>query len=156
MNDISVFTLTSGLHDEASVNAISDSFLRSVLPDGFDFRGPDFTTFGDYSLDLIFVRTGGSEGLFKAVLPELLEKGVRHFLLLTSGKSNSLAASLEILSYLRASGLGGEVIHGSEAYTAGRIRTLHEVSSARRRLRGMRLGVVGAPSDWLIATELFV
>jgi len=153
MNDISIFTLTSGLHDEASVQTISDAFLRSVLPDGFDFRGPDFSTFGAHTLDLIFVRTGGSEGLFKAALPSLLEKGIRHFLLLTSGKSNSLAASLEILSYLRANGLGGEVIHGSEAYTAGRIRALAEVSAARRKLRGMRLGVVGAPSDWLIASH---
>lgn len=153
MKDISIFTLTSGLHDEDSVKTISDSFLRSVLPGGFDFRGADFASFGTHVLDLIFVRTGGSEGLFKSVLPELLEKGERHFLLLTSGKSNSLAASLEILSYLRANGLGGEVIHGSETYTAGRISALYEIASARRKLRGMRLGIIGAPSDWLIASH---
>ena len=153
MNGISIFTLTSSLHDETSVKRISDEFLRSVLPDGFDFRGADLSTFGEHDLDLIFVRTGGSEGLFKAVLPTLLEKGIRRFHLLTSGKSNSLAASMEILSYLNKSGLSGEIIHGSVAYVSSRIKALASVEAAKKKLCGMRLGVIGKPSDWLIASD---
>ena len=41
-------------------------------------------------------RTGGTESIFEELFPSL--KG--NILLLTSGRSNSLAASLEILSYL--------------------------------------------------------
>ena len=83
----------------------------------------------------------------------MLERGIGRYYLLTSGKSNSLAASLEILSYLRQQGLQGEVLHGSEAYLQARIGALEKVQEARARLSGMRIGVIGQPSDWLIASQ---
>ena len=151
---IAVYTITSGLHDEASVSKLSDAFLKGIFPDGdFLFRGSDFSDFGTHTLDLIYVRTGGAEGIFKALLPEMLARGTERYYLLTSGKSNSLAASLEILSYLRQQGLKGEVLHGSDSYVAGRIQLLASVQEARARLKEMRIGVIGQPSDWLIASQ---
>ena len=151
---IAVYTITSGLHDEASVSKLSDEFLKQVFPEGdFVFRGADFSDFGAHTLDLIYVRTGGAEGIFKALLPEMLARGTERYYLLTSGKSNSLAASLEILSYLRQQGLKGEVLHGSDAYVARRIQVLATVQEARTRLKDMRIGVIGQPSDWLIASQ---
>jgi L-fucose isomerase-like protein len=151
---IAVYTITSGLHDEAAVSRLSDAFLKGVFPEGdFEFKGADFSDFGTHTLDLIYVRTGGAEGIFKALLPEMLARGINRYYLLTSGKSNSLAASLEILSYLRQQGLQGEVLHGGDAYVAGRIRILARVREARERLKGMRIGVIGQPSDWLIASQ---
>ena len=112
-----VYTITSGLHDDAAVSRISDEFLQGVFPQGgYEFKGADFRDFGTHDLDLIYVRTGGAEGIFKSLLPEMLARGVDRYYLLTSGKSNSLAASLEILSFLRQQQIGGEVIHGSEEY----------------------------------------
>ena len=132
---IAVYTITSGLHDEASVSKLSDEFLKNVFPEGdFVFRGADFSDFGTHTLDLIYVRTGGAEGIFKSLLPEMLARGTERYYLLTSGKSNSLAASLEILSYLRQQGLKGEVLHGSDAYVARRIQVLATVQEARARL----------------------
>ena len=152
---IAVYTITSGLHDEAAVSKLSDAFLAGVFPDGdFIFKGADFSDFGTHTLDLIYVRTGGAEGIFKALLPEMLARGIERYYLLTSGKSNSLAASLEILSYLRRQGLKGEVLHGSDAYVAGRIQELATVLEARARLKDMRIGVIGQPSDWLIASQM--
>ncbi|MCR5071449.1 MAG: hypothetical protein K6A62_05930 [Bacteroidales bacterium] len=149
-----VYTITSGLHDEASVARLSDAFLGSIFPEGgYELRGADYSDFGTHALDLIYVRTGGAEGIFKQLLPDLLARGVKRFLLLTSGQSNSLAASLEILSYLQQQGLQGEVLHGSADYLRRRIQTLEAVAVAREKLRGTRLGVVGAPSDWLIASQ---
>ncbi len=151
---IAIFTLTSGLHDEASVSRISDEFLRGVFPEGgYEFKGADFSSFGTHDLDLIYVRTGGSESLFKSLLPEMLARGTERYYLLTSGKSNSLAASLEILSYLRQQGLKGEVLHGSPEYLSRRIQLLETVSLGRRKLSGTRIGVIGQPSDWLIASH---
>ena len=151
---IAIYTITSGLHDEAAVTRLSDAFLKGVFPEGdYTFRGADFSDFGTHTLDLIYVRTGGAEGIFKALLPEMLARGIDRYYLLTSGKSNSLAASLEILSYLRQQGLKGEVLHGSDAYVSARIHTLEKVQEARARLREMRIGVVGQPSDWLIASH---
>ena len=154
MNTIAIYTLTSALHDEASVARITDGFLADIFPEGgYDFPGSDFSGFGSGALDLIFVRTGGTEGIFKPLLPELTARGVRRFHLLTSGKSNSLAASMEILSYLRQQGLEGEIIHGATATVRRRIAELARVAEAREKLRGTCLGVIGKPSDWLIASD---
>ena len=151
---IAVYTITSGLHDEASVNRLSDEFLAGVFPDGnFDFKGSNFADFGTHSLDLIYVRTGGAEGIFKQLLPEMLARGTERYYLLTSGKSNSLAASLEILSYLRQQGLKGEVLHGQADYLQHRVQVLATVAEARKKLQGTRIGVIGQPSDWLIASQ---
>ena len=163
MKQTAVYTITSGLHDEAAVKRLSDTFLSGIFPDGdFDYEGSDFGNFGSHALDLIYVRTGGAEGIFKALLPELLKKNtvlggnrggrIRPFYLLTSGASNSLAASLEILSFLRQQGLRGEVLHGSNEYVAGRIGLLSASAQAIKALEGLTVGVIGKPSDWLISS----
>jgi len=166
--DIAVYTLTSTLHDEAAVGRISSEFLDSVLPGGgYSFRGGDFSDFGTHSLELIFVRTGGTEGIFKALMDEGRFAGTEQFHLLTSGKSNSLAASMEILSYLRQRGISGEIIHGSPEYVEARIS---ELSAERVKAPAidppspdpdihvqagqvLRIGVIGRPSDWLISSD---
>ena len=149
---IGLYTLTSPLHDEAAVNAVSSVFVSEIedaLGMRFDFRGSDFSDYGSHDLDLIYVRTGGTEGLFK----EIYDNICGPIRILTSGKSNSLAASMEILSFLNAQGRTGEIIHGSIGYVASRIGVLAKVSEALRKLDGSRLGVIGAPSDWLISSE---
>lgn len=150
--NIGLYTLTSPLHDEAAVNAVSSAFLAEIEKEtgiAFDFKGSDFSDYGTHDLDLIFVRTGGTEGLFKEILPKL-DGPIR---ILTSGKSNSLAASMEILSYLNQHERSGEIIHGSVSYIAERIHTLAKVSAAMDKLKGSRLGIIGRPSDWLIASK---
>ena len=149
--NIAIYTLTSELHDELAVNAVTKDFLSSLAVD-YELKGTDYTDYGTHALDLIYVRTGGTEGIFKRLLPQLQKQSDRPFYLLTSGKSNSLAASLEILSFLRQQQIQGEVIHGSETYVHHRITLLERVGEARRQLKGTRLAVVGEPSDWLISS----
>lgn len=146
-------TLTSFLHSEVAQNAAQEPFIQAIE-----------ALVGSIPEDIIYVRTGGTEGLFKEQfftdgrlsIPEPVR-------LLTSGKSNSLAASMEILSFLRRNGLRGEILHGSPEYIAERI--LHpgkEISGDSliasvhpgRILEGERLGVVGKPSDWLISSDV--
>ena len=151
---INIYTLTSPLHDKERIARISEEFLQSVFPEGgYNFCEDDFSTYGQGGLDLIFVRTGGAEGQFLQIIPELFNRGARQFYLLTSGGNNSLAASMEILSFLGRVGLSGEILHGSPGYIRERVLTILQVSEARRALRGLRLGVLGAPSDWLIASD---
>ncbi len=149
--NIAIYTLTSELHDEQSVSAVTREFLDSLHIE-HDFRGADYSDYGSHGLDLIYVRTGGTEGIFRRLLPSLRQQSNQPFLLLTSGKSNSLAASMEILSFLRQNDLQGEIIHGGPEYIARRITLLARVGEARRRLRGNRLGIIGEPSDWLISS----
>lgn len=147
-----IYTLTSQLHDAAAVDAATQEFLGRL---GIEYQlmGDDFKDYGGHDLELIYVRTGGTEGLFKNELPRMLRQSKQPFLLLTTGKSNSLAASMEILSYLRQRGLKGEILHGSDEYIKERITTLQQVGKAMRELNGCRLGVIGDPSDWLIASK---
>ena len=151
MAQTAIFTLTSELHDEQAVDAVTKDFLDSLGVDHL-FRGSDYSDYGSHTLNLIFVRTGGTEGIFKGLFPELREKSDRPFYLLTSGKSNSLAASMEILSYLRQNHFSGEIIHGSPEYISSRIILLQKVEGARKKMDGCRLGVIGKPSDWLISS----
>ena len=151
-NDIAIYTLTSALHDEQSVKQQTEDFLESVGM-GEALQGPDFTTYGSHALDVIYVRTGGTEGIFKKLLPQLKRQSSQPFFLLTSGKSNSLAASMEILSFLRQRGEKGEIIHGEPADVKHRITSLSIVGKAIKKVDGCRLGIIGAPSDWLIASN---
>ncbi len=108
------------------------------------------TDLEDYECDLklIFVQTGGSEGLFLKDFDKLQEP----YYLLTSGSNNSLASSMEILTYLNKIGKIGEIIHGDVKYIAKRILELSTLERAKKQLSKSRLGVVGKPSDWLIAS----
>ena len=111
---IAIYTLTSELHDEKAVESVTHEFLGGLGIE-YLFRGRDYADYGSHPLSLIYVRTGGTEGIFLRLLPMLLEKSRQPFYLLTSGKSNSLAASMEILSYLRQKGIPGEILHGRSA-----------------------------------------
>ena len=115
----------------------------------------------DADLKLVFISSGGSEGKFLEHFSQMRPP----FYLLTSGTDNSLAASIEILTYLNCEGLKGEILHGSPQYIAQRIRDLADGKreegaesepsvpkiSGKAEIDG-RYGVVGKPSDWLIAS----
>lgn len=151
-SDIAVYTLTSELHDENAVRRQTTEFLEN-LDFGYVLKGSDYSTYGNHTLDIIYVRTGGTEGIFKKLLPQLRSQSEKPFYLLSSGTSNSLAASMEILSFLRQNGIGGEIIHGGKDAIISRVTTLAKTASAKRNMQGCRLGVIGQPSDWLIASH---
>ena len=150
--NIAIYTLTSELHDEKAIGTVTQEYLGSLGLE-YELKGNDYSDYGTACLNLIYVRTGGTEGIFLKLLPELQAKSNRPFYLLTSGKSNSLAASMEILSYLRQHNIQGEIIHGSSEYITHRIYLLKNVEKARHTLNGARLGIIGKPSDWLISSH---
>ena len=151
--NIAIYTLTSELHDEKAVGAVTLEFLSSLKND-YTLKGSDYADYGSQDLSVIYVRTGGTEGIFRRLLPQLRHQSQSPFYLLASGKSNSLAASMEILSYLQKNGLQGEIIHGSADYISHRLQLLAKVSEARRKMNGCRLGLIGQPSDWLISSTV--
>lgn len=145
---IKISTLRSVLHDSDDFDIRSKAFLESIE----DHLGEELvvTDIEDYNCDLklIFVESGGSEGL----LLEQFDKLQEPYYILTSGDNNSLAASLEIMTYLNQNHKKGEIIHGSIAYVAERIRKLAKQNVAICKLHNTRLGVIGKPSDWLISS----
>ena len=150
---ITIYTLTSAIHDPKVIERSTKEFLDGISQAAdceFDIKGEDFSDYDEAEMPVIFVRTGGTEGKFKKVFSQI--KG--YVRLLTSGMSNSLAASMEILSFLRKNDRKGEILHGSTQYIAQHLITDYAVENARRKLRGKRLGVIGEPSDWLIASSV--
>ena len=103
--------------------------------------------------DAIMVATGGVENLFKriweAIDVEMMCAPARHktVTLIADGRNNSLAASLEILTYLGNNGMEGRIVHG----TIDEIITNLVETRLIASLRG-RIGLFGQPSDWLIAS----
>ena len=159
-----LYTLTSDLHGELAKSAHNEQFIKDIevaIGTTFDYRESDFSDFGAIG-DIIYVRTGGTEGIFRQLFEGHEGARVR---LLTSGQSNSLAASMEIVSWLNQQGLGGEIIHGSVKEIASDLLKYYppvgHVSSHLIHpfvdpgvLEGKRYGVVGKPSDGLISSTV--
>ena len=148
---IAIYTLTSPLHNELSVKSLTEGFLSKInLP--FTFKGEDFSDYGKEELNLIFVRTGGTENIFKQKEEMILSAAKHPVYLLASETSNSLPASLEILSYLTQRGVKGEIIHGTASLITSKIEKLFKIQSALNKISRCRAAVIGKPSDWLISS----
>ena len=143
---IKLSTLNSPLHESNIFTKENEEFISNIekeLETNIELSPLD-----DYDCDikLIFVASGGSEGLFLNEIDKLKEP----FYFLTKGTNNSLAASLEIMTYLNIHNLKGEVLHGSPHYISNRLKNINDNNKKERELT--KLGVVGKPSDWLISS----
>lgn len=128
-----------------------NSFIESVSSAlGEELRSVSLEQYLSDDFALLYVASGGSEGFFLEVFEQLK---ARPCYILTSGESNSLAASMEILSFLRKHGGNGEILHGDISEITEKIRALKLAHSAKAKLRGKRIGIIGTPSDWLIASS---
>lgn len=99
---------------------------------------------------LLYVASGGSEGFFRQIWKDVCHKPCY---ILTSGENNSLAAAMEILSFIRKEGGSGEILHGTPLTIAERIRSIQAIECAYSTICGARLGMIGEPSDWLISSD---
>ena len=103
--------------------------------------------------DAFMIATGGVENLFKriweAIDVEMMCSPHRPktVTMIADGRNNSLAASLEILTYLENIGVEGKILHGTnDEIISAMVETVCTPS-----LQG-RIGLFGQPSDWLIAS----
>lgn len=95
-----------------------------------------------------FILTGGTE---QQVLDFIKEDVSHKYYLLAYGDNNSLPASLEILARLQLDGKNGEIIYLQDEQD--RIGFERIIKPQRRTLPGKRVGLVGQPSDWLVASS---
>ena len=149
---IGLYNLVSEVHNEEYIDSTLQDFLEDIeerLDEKFEKINLEDFSRKDY-FSLIFIKSGGVEGKFKQIFKQV--KGP--YLLLSSGLHNSLAASLEIASFLKQKGEKVEIIHGDSDYIAMRIKELSKIFKVKNRLASTKLGVIGKPSDWLIASEV--
>ena len=148
---IGLYYVESTNADSVNINIYNRDVVEkigAIIGENIEFT--DLEHIGDYDLPLVFIGGGGVEGRFKAVLDRL----PRPVFLVTTGHNNSLAASMEILSYLVQNNIKGEIIHGSIEKMAKRIQLLNKVFAAKKKLRNFRIARVGKPSDWLISSDV--
>lgn len=112
------------------LNRLKNEFRAEIQING--------TEFSNY----VMIATGGVENLFKALFTSVettctssLQQTVT---LIADGRNNSLAAALEILTWLEGQGVKGRIVHGTNDEIVATI--------------GTRVGLFGQPSDWLIAS----
>ena len=97
--------------------------------------------------DAVMIATGGVENLFVQTLHAMSLP--TPMTLIADGRNNSLAAALEILTYLGNNGMEGRIVHGTNnEIISTLVETCHGAS-----LQG-RIGLFGQPSDWLIASSV--
>ncbi|MBQ0009438.1 MAG: hypothetical protein KBS97_04140 [Firmicutes bacterium] len=152
------------------MNKINFIFLRSKVGENERFKDAEKAKFldelnsqGDFELspdgqEIFFIETGGTEEQFKSVF----EAHKEPYLILATDANNSLPASLEIATFLRNLGKEFYLIHGTASEVAEALKTenfskkpakLHEFKDAKI-LKNKRFGVVGKPSNWLIASDV--
>ncbi len=152
MMKLNLITFASSLASRESIftdhhellDAIAGKYdVQYIFPEELDKPLPDGAT-------MVLVGSGGVEEMVKANIERLPS----YVVLIADGLKNSLAASLEILSWMRLNGLHGRVLHGPTSFIMQGINDYAQAYEAIDKLNGKIVGVIGKPSGWLIASNV--
>ena len=152
MNKINFIFIRSHVGNDERFKDLEKAKYLAKLNENNDF------IFDDSGEDIFFIETGGTEEEFKKIFGEYKEP----YLLLATDANNSLPASLEIATFLRKNNKKFKLFHGKPEEVREQLK-FDEISKICRNsqgflkfdgLKGMRLGVVGKPSNWLIASDV--
>ncbi len=149
-----VLTVGSPMHDPAALRAALAPYLSSLASLGGREAGEEALS-GPGPVALL-VATGGTEAatLRLRSLRAAASPG-EPLLLLALPAHNSLPAALETLARVRQEGGRGRIVAFSAPDDAAALARLAEALDDLRvlgRLRRSRIGLVGIPSDWLVAS----
>lgn len=97
----------------------------------------------------VFLLTGGTE----AELLTLAREAAGPLLVLSHGAHNSLPAALEVVAKLRSDGRRVRLVDLDTEGAARELVLLGKVASLARALRGLRVGLIGGASPWLVASS---
>ena len=152
MMKLNLITFASSLASRESIftdhhellDAISEKYdVQYIFPEELDGIMPEGAT-------MVLVGSGGVEEMVKANIDRLPP----YVVLIADGLKNSLAASLEILSWMRLNDRHGRVLHGPISFIMQGIDDYAAAHEAFAKLHGKRVGVIGKPSGWLIASNV--
>ncbi|MCE1195832.1 hypothetical protein LWX53_04980 [bacterium] len=157
MSEFSYAVVSSILHDRAAVESIFSTFE------------PFFSGLGGSRVQLdraaggtppfFFVLTGGTEGIVLEYLRSLPPRAAAKpfpLVLVAHARHNSLPAALEIAARARQEGGSAILIQlrsPDDPAAGASLREAVALSRAVAAMRSSRIGAVGEPSDWLIASS---
>lgn len=147
---VKIYPIQSQLHNQNVLNESTSALIHSLEDENLSIAIETDASklYEDSDLVLILVQSGGSENLFIKNFAQFKEP----YYLLTYGVNNSLAASLEILAFLKNHNLKGEVLHGDTDYIRSRIKALAPIQTTKKG--SANLGLIGRSSDWLISSDV--
>ena len=143
-------TATSTLHDALALEALVGPYLAALAELGGVAWDPAGEATGPR---VVFVATGGTE---RQILEHSPFSADEPAVIVAHPGHNSLPASLETLSRAQQLGFRGRIVYLRGSDDVEGLQQLdaaiHDLS-VRRALRASRIGLVGAPSDWLVASS---
>lgn len=126
----------NNLIDKLAYNlALNDIFLKENVIDS--------------PFSLFFILSGGVEGTFK----ELMSKYSPPYYIVSINENNALAASMEICTYLNQLNIKHYLFINEETLI-DEITSLALSYNAKKIMNGLRLGVIGGLSSWLISSNI--
>ena len=142
--------LASPLNKPEAVSALTRTLLDRIrgmgIPVEIDSGEPEAVPGAPR---MLLILTGGTEGLALSELSRLRGPVI----LLAHPTHNSFPAALEILAKVRQMNRRGKIVFLGEGPEGGaEVQKTLRLMNARQALDGMRLGRIGVPSEWLVAS----
>ena len=97
----------------------------------------------------ILVGSGGSENLISDFVNKT---SLRSILLLSHNLNNSLPAAMETRASLEQQGFQTKIVHGTLTELAEQLQTRAQYAAVIEKIGESKLGIIGKPSHWLIAS----
>ncbi|MCF0177657.1 MAG: fucose isomerase, partial [Bacteroidales bacterium] len=152
MEKLNLIAFLSDLNEQGNIR-LAHKKLFETLETKFNvtlITPEEYDTSSKEDFCMVFISSGGTEGKFVAAFDKLPKPVV----LLTDGLQNSLAASLEISTWARQNSVACSIIHGEGEELLKEIEQNRLIFKAKQELKGKRIGVIGQPSSWLIASSV--
>lgn len=151
---IGIYSLFSPILEEDSISQTLEHFVKDlsneIKIEEIDKEVLTSEKKDEYDLITVFVKTGGTENLFKDIFDKLDGPTV----LIATSLYNSLAASMEILSWIQSQGREGRILHGKPVEISNKLKNIVTVNNTIDKIKNSRLGLIGEPSDWLIDSHI--
>ncbi|MCD6495087.1 hypothetical protein J7K60_03430 [Candidatus Bipolaricaulota bacterium] len=149
MDKIEIITRASQLHGKQEMDRLKQRIIADIAAAGkLNLEETQFPS-GE-GVSAILVLTGGVEREVLKVASQMPSP----IILIAHPAQNSLPASLEILARIRQDGGNGEILFGTADVIAAGLERELRINSAWEALRFSRVGMIGEPSDWLVASDV--
>lgn len=148
---LQIIPIASPIHPPGATKRVLGEIAEQLRRSGMDHRYIESAAGGDgESPCAVLVVTGGTEHL----VMKQLENWDAPVILLAHPHGNSFPAALEILALLRQEKKKGNIVMlGQAGEGPQRLERLVRAVQANKRMARSKIGIIGEPSDWLIASR---
>jgi len=149
MKSLDVIAFASAFHDKGTLATLKKGLIDRISKAG-GFKISEVKSASPDRLTAVLILTGGVERQVLRGIADLPSP----ILLIAHDAQNSLPASLEILARIRHDGGEGRILFGTPEKVAADLTQEMAIAEAWNRLRFSRVGLIGEPSEWLVASDV--